>query len=501
MTQKRLFQTSFILLSSTLLLACGGGSGGSTTTPPPSTPKVESPSIRWSACANNASMQCGTLSVPMDHKNPEGKKITLGLRRVAAQNSSARQGSLLFNPGGPGGSGLEMFDDPNFFSNIPTEVRARFDLVAFDPRGVAASTPVDCSDVRSEPSTGYPGNRDDLQSIANTVADNAKRCQEKVGEYLQYLGSNAVVQDMDLIRRALGDATLNFIGYSYGTRLAGLYAQRYPGNTGRLILDASMHPNKGLLKIAEDDVIAMQKNLDYLAQQCASVVAGCTASDFGQRLNNRVNTLKSGAQNEEEFGLLGNLLQQISSNPKVATFVASAFWTYLQTPTMANLESVEQSLSAVASDQGTSPGAWATASYDEDTLFAAVMCADHAERPTVDNVEALRATFDGHSDIAAEIQLGSVPLMCSGWPKALDPIPAIETSNAPKTLVVGGDYDAATPYAWAVAMANALNGQLLKSEHLGHTVIFNGESQCSDNLAKDFLLTGTLADTAVCPVD
>jgi len=190
---------------------------------------------------------CATARVPLDYDEPTGRAIELALIRLPATDRARRIGSLFVNPGGPGNSGVQFVREAAR-ATYPAEVRARFDIVGFDPRGVAASTPVRCfandsdrqqffADYNVLPVTGT-----ELAAQVDKAVDLARRCQARVGWLLPHLSTANVARDLDLLRKAVGDTRLSYIGYSYGTYLGATYANLFPNRVRALALDANSDP-------------------------------------------------------------------------------------------------------------------------------------------------------------------------------------------------------------------------------------------------------------------
>jgi pimeloyl-ACP methyl ester carboxylesterase len=205
---------------------------------------VQTAKLTWKSCAteNYPTLQCASLKVPLDHRRPDGEKITLALSRVP-HTARTYQGPLLVNPGGPGGSGLTL---AGFVaSSLPAKVAAQYDVIGFDPRGVGASKPaLDC-----EPGHFGPVRPDSLPStpaIEKANLDRARSfaaaCGKKYGHLLPYINTTSAVRDMDAIRQALGARKINYFGYSYGTYLGAVYAKFFPERVRRLVLDSVVGP-------------------------------------------------------------------------------------------------------------------------------------------------------------------------------------------------------------------------------------------------------------------
>jgi pimeloyl-ACP methyl ester carboxylesterase len=209
------------------------------------TPTV--PRLSWMDCAGG--FQCTSAAVPLDYDDPQGRTVSLAVIRLPAGDPARRIGSLFINPGGPGISAVATVRYAARAIYTP-EVLARFDIIGMDPRGVGGSTPVRCYDSGQEEAAfeaDYPmfpvDSRENLL-FARKAAELAGRCWARSGWELAHLSTANVAHDMDLLRQALGDQKLNYVGYSYGSYLGETYANMYPDRVGSLVLDSVLDPNR-----------------------------------------------------------------------------------------------------------------------------------------------------------------------------------------------------------------------------------------------------------------
>jgi pimeloyl-ACP methyl ester carboxylesterase len=226
-------------------------SAGATTAPSASgNGSAAVPKLHWGSCAAEGegleAFQCTTAVVPLDYDKPKGRQITLALARLPASDPSRKIGSLFLNPGGPGGSGVDFLfgAGPFLYSD---EVRARFDLVGFDPRGIIRSTPLRCYDTFDEAVADlapmqFPVTRKEERVWIQSDRAVARACAEHGGPILDHMSTANVARDMDLLRRAVGDAKLTYAGYSYGTYLGSTYANLFPGKVRALVVDGVLDP-------------------------------------------------------------------------------------------------------------------------------------------------------------------------------------------------------------------------------------------------------------------
>ncbi len=233
----------------------------------PSAAAVAVPPAHWSDCGNG--FQCADIRVPSDYGNTSAGYLNVSLLRLPATEPKDRIGSLLVNPGGPGGSGVEFVRAAGESGQFPTSLRKRFDIVGFDPRGVNASTEIRCIDnldpqALLDPS---PDDATELEELVDAARDYAGECAKRNDTTLPYLSTDAVVQDLDVIRQAVGDEKLTYLGFSYGTLIGSLYADRYPDRVRAMVLDGAMDPSMGLEQFRAGQAGGLREGADQLPRR------------------------------------------------------------------------------------------------------------------------------------------------------------------------------------------------------------------------------------------
>ncbi len=441
--------------------------------------------LTWRSCPADDSLDCATLSVPMNYSDDRAGMIDIALNRLPARQQPSA-GSLLFNPGGPGASGIEVLGILEDFDTVPDAIRQHYDLIGFDPRGVGDSTPVDCDTADVELLGDYLVDVVAIEAFVEQSTELAARCLEQEGDYLLQLGSMNVVRDMESIRQALAVAKLDFIGYSYGTRLAALYLQTYPDTSGAIILDGSLPPDSSVVTLAEGALPAMQQNLEDMLSDCVVTEPDCDPAQLQRLLIEKVDLLLS-EDREIELALLGELIIDATQDPAVADLVIASLSSYLLRDDRSGLELLAQLL-LTEDDAGDDEGSM---------VERAIMCSDDGHRPSAEELASLLPAFNELSELFAEAYIGMAG-NCAGWPESIEPLPLITTGVAPTALVIGGSSDAQTPLVWSELMATAIGGHYLASSHDGHTSVYNQESSCVDNLVTTFLLDGLLPGAADC---
>ena len=428
--------------------------------------------------------ECGTVTVPLDHSDPDGPTIDIEVARVPAADPDQRIGVLLTNPGGPGASGVEFALAEPF----PQEVLDRFDIIGWDPRGVGGSAGLTCGenvdaflDVDPEPDSNREQRQ--LDAAAQAVAD---ECEATDGDLLPFVGTRDVVQDMDAIREALGEDQISYAGYSYGTALGLGYLEEFPERTRAMVLDGVVDPTVGLTDflLAQGQAIEGQVN-DILARcdddpDCPLDVA---TADFDE-----VAALVDEAPIRGGDGEVGPA--ELQTGAVYATYEFSpddpaALWQALADA----LEGDGDGLAELAQDY-----------YDLGgyTSYAAVECVDSP-------VPQGSAEYQAFADelVAAAPRTGASVanelLPCAFWPAPPSGDPHVVTApGSPPVLVIGNTRDAATPYQQAVDVAENLeDGHLLTLDAAGH--VASGRSACIDDATTTYLIDLVLpAEDTVC---
>ncbi|GAA0917816.1 alpha/beta hydrolase [Nonomuraea longicatena] len=439
--------------------------------------------VVWNDCGDG--FECGRLSVPLDHGDPGGERLYLSLVRLPA--TGRRIGSLVINPGGPGGSGVEYARSaPAHFS---AAVRGRFDIVGFDPRGVGESAPIDClSDERlttfhaidTTPDTG--AERRAYERAARGFAD---ACQERSARLLPHMSTIDSARDLDLLREALGDAKLTYLGKSYGTFLGALYADMYPGKVRALVLDGGVDPSMSRLRHNAEQAEGFERAFRAYAADCRTQgecpVGSVEALTGLLRRTDRVPLTSDGGRPvTEALATLGALtpLYDRSSWPALTQALRAA-----RSGDGTRLLENAESLIGRTSD-GT---------YTNQTEAAmATTCLD-GPHPRDPSAYAAPPT----TPFGPYISWSALP--CAYWPAPPRPIRPLRGQGAPPILVIGTTRDPATPHPWARSLANQLaSGTLLTYDADGHTA-YGGTSPCVDRYVDTYLISLTApSDGSTC---
>ncbi len=298
----------------------GGSSGGPTgsATPEPTPPdlgRYYSQKLRWRGCGSGH--QCSTLKVPLDYAHP-AKAIDISVLKVPASNPQARIGSLVVNPGGPGGSGVDYASRAtNYFG---AQVRAAYDIVGFDPRGVGKSTPIDCvSDQRLDEFVASDPDPDTAAEIRQTdrwLREFGNGCLRRSGDLARHVSTIEAAKDVDILRAALGDRKLSWFGASYGTFLGATYAELFPGRVGRMVLDGAIDPSLSNERLSLVQAHGFEVALRSYVRACVKASQGCF---LGATVDEGINRIQKLLADVERVPLPAGAASSRSATPSSAS--------------------------------------------------------------------------------------------------------------------------------------------------------------------------------------
>ncbi|MGW0146156.1 alpha/beta hydrolase [Streptomyces sp. NPDC003333] len=465
---------------------------------PRSTPAALTPyyeqKLTWRACGVPG-FQCATLRAPLDYAEPDAGQTRLAVARKKATGPGERLGSLLVNPGGPGGSAIAYLQQ---YAGIgyPVDVRARYDMVAVDPRGVARSEPVECLDGRQmDRYTQTDFTPDDEKEVGELV-DAYKRFAEGCGAdapgLLRHVSTTEAARDMDLLRAVLGDEKLAYVGASYGTFLGATYAGLFPDRVGRMVLDGAIDPSLPARRMNLDQTAGFDTAFRAFAQDCVrreDCPLGDEAKNVGGNLKKFFKKLDArpvptGDADGRKLG------ESLATTGVIAAMYDEGAW-----PTLRDALN-----SAMRENDGSGLLALSDSYYERDAdgrytnlMFAnaAVNCLDLPSAfSTPDEVRKALPAFEKASPVFGE-GLAWATLNCAYWPVAPTGQPQrIEARGAAPILVVGTTRDPATPYRWSRALSSQLSSaRLLTYDGDGHTAYGRG-SMCVDRTINTYLVRG-----------
>ncbi|MFF5720005.1 alpha/beta hydrolase [Streptomyces buecherae] len=431
--------------------------------------------------------ECATLRAPLDHAKPRGETIDIALIRAPATDRARRIGSLIYNFGGPGGSGVNGLPA---FADDYRNLRTRYDLVSFDPRGVGRSSGVRClSDGDLDAYHAADATPDDARETR--ALDARKRgyaagCQERSGKVLAHVGTVNAARDLDLMRRVLGDAELRYFGVSYGTELGGVYAHLYPKNVGRAVFDAVVDPGQDPVRGALGQARGFQRALENYLRACPADADDClTGEEIAALLRRLDRDALPGAGDR-------SLTQSLASDGIAQALYTKDFWEYL-TQGLRDAADGDGKVLLALGDLMNGRGEQGHYSTLQSALTA-ITCADYRQRYTAADVRARLPEFRRASPVFGEYLAWGL-LQCRHWPTAGTwRTPDVRAPGAAPILVVGTTGDPATPYEGARRMARALGpgvGVEVTYRGEGHGA-YGGGSRCVRRTVDAYLLAGTV---------
>jgi pimeloyl-ACP methyl ester carboxylesterase len=458
--------------------------------------------LHWTPCDNG--FQCARLLVPFDYSRPGWKRFSLPVIKLPAADPGQRIGSLVVNPGGPGESGVQYVRQAR--SAVAPAVLDRFDVVGFDPRGVGGSQPaVHCmSGPQLDKYFATDDTPDTPAQLARVVSQSklfARECAQHAGSLLPYIGSRNAARDLDVLRAALGDRKLTYLGKSYGTYLGAWYAQLFPQHVRALVLDGALDPDATSTDINITQSEGFEVALRSFTANCMRL-ASCPlgqGSDVSAGIARLQGLLNRATRTPLANGLgdgrpaNGSLLAE----GVVAALYSKAYWPVL-TRALKSAFGGDGTLLIDLADsllQRSSNGSYTN-------LVDANMAINCLDRPWPRALPVWRSIASQAAKAApqfgASIIWGS--LACAYWPVRSEPLPKITAAGAPPILVVGTTRDPATPYRWAQALARELkSGVLLGWNGDVHTAYRMGSS-CVDTIVNSYLIRGAVPRSGtVCP--
>ena len=505
----------------------GGSSGGSQSDVPRGLESFYSQTIDWKNCSDGTPFQCGTATVPLDYEHPDGRTITIALKKLPASDGNAEHGSLFTNFGGPGVSGVEVVESAA--SSFAEELRGAYDIIGFDPRGLGQSTPITCwtdDEINQSLTDTKNGKSSTLSEIMATDilwsknssaqdkidrgAANAARCAQhsQVPELLDHVGTRNVARDLDVLRATNGNAKLNYLGISYGTRIGAIYADLFPGHVGRVVLDSAMDPSKRSGgEIRAEQITFLEGALRQYVEHCQAH-SGCPLT----------------GSTDEAVAQLASFVDGLDKNPLTAPdsdatvntqdatviiqrlAVAQPDWealTAMLTPAMTNHDGTLMVKAKQGSNKSsTMPVEAAAYIANSEIMFAAVICND--------DPDAGGTASDWDAQAAAEKKAypffggtsSAMDAYCRGWGhQGKTPPQETRAKGSDPILVVGIKGDIQTLYSWAQSLAGQLdNGHLLTVEGYGHGAF--GTNSCASTAITGFLVNGTMpAEGTTCAAE
>lgn len=482
--RRRSHRAGALLLITFLVTAVAAGSAAASRAVPDAATEG---TLSWRPCGGaDSTKQCASLTVPVDPDDPDGATTKVAVARIPARTRPAPRGALIVNPGGPGVSGVAQLDA--LAESFPTAVRDQFDVVSFDSRGAGATMSIDCVDsldplfdTALAPTT--EAERAEMVAAARTVADG---CGERSGDRLSQVSTVNTAHDLDALRAALGQKTLTYLGYSYGTYLGALYAALFPTRVRALVLDGAVDPTLDATESSVLQARGFEQSLDAFLRACAADHS-CSFHRDGQparaydRLRRRIDRAPLPVPDTG-----GRALNATRFDEAVLDLLygGKATWGELADTLDATDDGDGAAMLAIADDfLGRRSGG-----RDDGSLeaFWAISCLDG---PTAGDAAQMREIEDEARRVAPRVGAAVVnfSIPCAVWPVAASTPPPSIAGVAPGALVVGTSGDPSTPLVSARKLATELGGaSLVIARGNRHTAFASGNA-CVDAAVVSYL--------------
>ncbi|MCA2214978.1 alpha/beta hydrolase [Jidongwangia harbinensis] len=427
-------------------------------TTPQDRPAVPAAALRWQPCpAGDTPLECTTVTVPVDWAKPGGRTLTLKVAMLRA--TGERRGVVFTNPGGPGVSGVRNL--PGLARRFGAAVRAGYDIVSWDPRGIGASAPVSCPDGADAAfaALDVPDSVAERVRYERAAATWARDCRRQSGPVFDHVDTLSTARDLDRLRELWHEPKLHYAGFSYGTRIGLFYADLFPHRVGRMVLDSAVDPASDEADFFRGQTRAAEQAFTDYHADCGNR-SGCPLGDLtvAQARAWLAPLLRADVQLN---GLLPNILRQPGT------------WGSLD-------ELLGELRAGVYQPNGES---------GSDVANHAVNCLDLPDHRSAARIAADTRAAAARYPLFGRLMTGSV--VCTEWPVPPTYRPhRITARGAAPILVVGTTRDTATPYDWAVSAArNLSSGRLLTVRGTGHVAY--GTNPCAGEAIDRYLLTGT----------
>ncbi|MET0839997.1 MAG: alpha/beta hydrolase, partial [Marmoricola sp.] len=448
--------------------------------------------LDWKDCGDN---ECTRLEVPLDYADPDGETIELAVLRVPATRRDQRVGQLMVNPGGPGGSAVEYASSGAL--TFGSTLSRYFDIVGMDPRGVAQSTPLECGDTEqtdeylsSDPDPDTPAEVTEYERINRAYGDT---CLRRSGDLTRHMSTVEVAKDMDVLRAALGETKVDYLGASYGTLIGATYADLFPDHVRRMVLDGAVDPSLSNEELSVGQARGFETALDAYLDYCIGE-GDCVLGDTPAEAKERIRQLFRDLDAEPLPTASGRpLTEGLARYGVIFPLYLEDYWGLLTSALTQAIQDGDGDRLLILADQYSRRG---PDGYTDNSTeaFNAVNCLDYSDSVPVDRIPSKVDEFEDASPTFGGVFVYDLS-KCSLWPVKSTKTPQpLHAKGAPRIVVIGTTRDPATPYEWAKSLAAQLDsGHLISRDGDGHTG-FNRGNQCVDTAVQRYLVGGKVPE-------
>jgi pimeloyl-ACP methyl ester carboxylesterase len=448
--------------------------------------------LEWTACEQG---ECATAQVPLDYADPAGPSIGIALARAKATGGEP-VGSLLLNRGGPGASGVDFVSQ--VAGMVSADITRQFDLVGFDPRGVQRSSPVECVDgpgldrlIAYDPDYSTDAG---IQDVIDLYGELGAACLQNTGAALGHVDTVSAARDLDVLRAVLGDETLSYLGFSYGTALGATYAELFPEKVGRLVLDGALPPDLTSAEASEGQAVGFENALRAYVADCQAGPRCPLDGSVDDGLAQITELFERAEANPLPTGTDRELTRSLAFYGIALPLYAQSYWPLLTQALTAAIDANDGSVLLQLADQYSDRKADGTYSTNSLVAFYAINCADGRDSAEFDTMRAEAAQIEEAAPTVGYF-FGYGGTVCAQWPvPEVGGLDSYAAEGAAPILVVGTTNDPATPYRWAEQLADTLSSAvLLTYEGEGHTA-YGSSNDCIADTVDAYLLTGAVPE-------
>ena len=451
----------------------------------------------WKKCEQR--LECATFTVPLDYGKPSGRTISITAARNKATGTS--RGNLVLNPGGPGGSGVDYILDAQYI--VSPAIRRQFDLVSFDPRGVKRSTPLKCFTDKQTDTFLEVDQTPDTTAEQQVFVTRAKQlitaCQQRDAELMRHLSAAEIARDMDVLRGLLGEDQLRFIGKSWGSTLGEVYAALFPQRVGLFVLDGAVDNKRSYVAGSQDQARAFETAAQRFIAWCAkqrNCALGRSESTARTTLLRFFKTLDAKPLKTQ------NAKRPLTEAQAWTAFIGPLYvrnggWDWLNESLDAAISGKDGTALQEINDWFIERNARGQYTNNANTAIYAINCLDAFGAQTLQQARRERAATVKQMPILGQL-FGWGDEACAAWPyRAQNPVQRLQVKNVPPMLILGTEYDPATPIQWARALQTQIpKSVLVELSGDGHTAYAVG-SACMDRIVNAFLLSENVTTPVV----
>ena len=449
--------------------------------------------VEWEECG---SLECATIDVPIDWEDEKSDSVQIALAKQPAFDKA--QGTIFVNPGGPGGSGVDFVEYA-----VSEDLADSFDVIGWDPRGVGASTPVECYNDADKDESLYDTFDEPYQTeawideLTDDLEDYAEACADSTGALLGKVDTVSTAHDLELMRAlVVGDEKLDYLGYSYGTFIGAVYAELFPEQVGHFVLDGAVDPQVGAFDELVVQAVGFEDNLRAYMADCLAN-SGCPFTGTLEEALLQAGALMGSVDGKGLVSTDGRELDSATVGTGVAmSLYSSDYWTYL-TDLFNGIKAGDADPVFFLADVYN--GREDDGSYSDNSVevYQATTCVDNDwKADSASTLDRLAEITEAAPTIGPYITLDDyavLDVLCNNWPYPVAEFPTeYDAKGSAPILVIGTTNDPATPYSWSKSLAGQLDaGVLITVEGDGHTA-YNGDNDCVNSVVDEYFLKSTV---------